>query len=539
MGEGNSTAKGFLILSIAGIISKIISVLYAPLLTAIIGTGGYGIYSNTYTVFLFFYAVTSTGVQPAVSKIVTEIVSLEDGKGSTIAFKHLRNLLGVIGTLGALLLMLLAFPIANLIRMPSAGYAIAALGPCILFTCILSAYRGYFQGRGMMKEIAISQVVEQVINVTISLACAYLLVQISIPYGVAGGTVGTGLGALTAVLIMMYYYKKIGFEDDDLNCEGVKKPRITKRKVIKKFIFHGLPTTFTAAVQNFGLILDTSNVNGRLLSAGFSKSELEVLVGYSGQYNQFVGVPMVLITSLAQSVLPGVSKGLALKDRKSIRKTINYGIRMTFLITIPAAVGLMMIREEMYILLFGQESGGSFLMLWGAGVVIFMGLTQLQGTILQGLNKQGVLLKTFVVGLSLKLIINYILVGNRDINILGAVFANYALYIVPSFLNARAINKSANMKIRYIRFVIKPVIASAVMAVSIYAIQEAFQLIIRFTGDSRMINLPIILVAVGVGGFIYFYVMVVMAGIRKRDLDEFSSKIYRYLPRFIRKQMEP
>ncbi|MGL4772717.1 MAG: putative polysaccharide biosynthesis protein [Clostridium sp.] len=537
MREENSTAKGFLILSMAGILAKILSVLYMPLLNAIIGTEGYGMYQNSYLVFIFFYAITSTGTQPAISKIVTELITLDNERDAIKAFKYTRNILAAIGAFISIMLIVFAFPIARLINSDEIAYAIMGLAPCIFFTCILSAYRGYFQGRGSMKAIAISTVVEQVFNIVISLLCAYLLMQVSLPYGVAGGTIGTGLGALVGILCLIHFYNKYSFEEEAFENNAGKKS-ISNKKILKKLIRYGLPITLSAGVQNLGSLVDMAMVNGRLLAAGFNEKMKYTLVGYSGQYLQFLGVPLIIITSLGQSVLPALSKAMALKDRRDIKKNINYALRMTFIITIPSAIGLMMVRDEMYKLMFGLDAGGSYLMLYGGAAVILMGITQIQAVILQGINEQKVVLKTFLIGIVLKIACSYFLVGIESINILGVIVGNYMLYGIPAVLNARAIRRAMRMKISYVKFIVKPAIAGSLMALGISVTKEFFEIIIRFMGESRFLYIPILIVVIGIGAFIYAYIMVVIAGIRKRDLDAFSPKIYRYLPKFVRKQMQ-
>ena len=79
--------RGFLILSIAGLLTKVISVFYIPLLQRIIGLDGYGIYQNCYEVFLFVYAVTNLGTQPAIAKVVAELTALEKPNDAVRALK--------------------------------------------------------------------------------------------------------------------------------------------------------------------------------------------------------------------------------------------------------------------------------------------------------------------------------------------------------------------------------------------------------------------------------------------------------------------
>ena len=95
--EEKSANRGFLILSIAGIASKIISVFYIPLLQRILGLSGYGIYQNCYEVFLFAYAITNLGTQPAIAKVVAELTALEKHEDAIRTLKISRTLLALVG----------------------------------------------------------------------------------------------------------------------------------------------------------------------------------------------------------------------------------------------------------------------------------------------------------------------------------------------------------------------------------------------------------------------------------------------------------
>lgn len=537
MREENSTAKGFLVLSIAGMVAKVMSVFYMPLLTRIIGTDGYGVYSNTYTVFVFFYAITSTGTQPAVAKIVTELEALENKRDSINSFRYSRNLFGLIGALCSLLLIICAYPLSNIMDAPNAVYGIMSIAPCVFLTSVLSAYRGYFQGKGDMKAIAISQVIEQFLNIVISLFFAYLLYQVSLPLGVAGGTVGTGVGAFVAILTMIYYYDKNKYEEEALATPENRKS-VSNKKILSKLIKYGLPITLSAAIQNFGSLIDVANVNNRLINAaGFVEAEKNFMQGVLGNYIQFLGVPIIIITALATTVLPSLTRAMATKNRKEIKNNINYALRMTFLITIPSAIGLTMLREQIYIAL-GLPAENSYLMLYGSGVLILMGLTQIQGVILQGINKQNLVLKTFIIGITLKIICNYILVGIREINILGVVIGNYILYLIPSILNNKAIIRSLKMRIGLLKYVVKPTLSGGAMALSIYVLKELFAMLSRFIVGSWIVNVIELMTIVFVAVLVYGYIMIILQGIRKKDIDAFSPKIYGILPRFIRKQLK-
>lgn len=142
--QSANSSRGFLILSIAGLLTKVISVFYIPLLQRIIGLDGYGIYQNCYEVFLFVYAVTNLGTQPAIAKVVAELTALGKPNDAVRTLKISRTLLSLVGAVLTIFLMLFAFPIGNMIGNPAASYGILMLAPSIFVTSLLSSYRGYF-----------------------------------------------------------------------------------------------------------------------------------------------------------------------------------------------------------------------------------------------------------------------------------------------------------------------------------------------------------------------------------------------------------
>ena len=217
-----STTKGFAVLSAAGFLVKILSVLYVPILTRILGDQGYGIYSKTYDVFIFIYAVANSGMQPAICKVVSELSALGRERDALRAFRIARKLLLGVGLLFTIILIVLAKPIAAQAQ-SDITYGLIALSPTIVISSTLVAYRGYFNGKNQMNSLAASQVLEQLINVFVSLLFAFLLVKNSLALGSAGGTIGTSVGALVACIYLMVIFEFKHFSRE------ARKQTITRR----------------------------------------------------------------------------------------------------------------------------------------------------------------------------------------------------------------------------------------------------------------------------------------------------------------------
>ncbi|OOM07309.1 putative polysaccharide biosynthesis protein [Clostridium saccharobutylicum] len=534
--EERSANKGFLILSIAGILTKVISVFYIPLLQRIIGIDGYGIYQNCYEVFLFVYAVTNLGTQPAIAKVVAELIALGKPDDAVRTLKIARNILCIVGGILSIFLMIFAFSIGDAIKNPAASYGILMLAPSIFVTSLLSSYRGYFQGRNSMTAIAISQVLEQIINIVISLVCAFLLVKISVEYGSAGGTIGTSVGAFVAFLYMIYIYQKKNYEEDAIEAQGNTK-QVNTKHIIKKLIKYGLPITLSSGLQNFGSLVDMVNVNSRLAAAGFTLQEAQVLYGLLGRYKTLLSVPLIIVTALGTTVLPAVAAAMAIKDKKEIRRKTNFAFRITFIITIPAAIGLSCLGEEVFALLYGTDQGYG-LMVIGSVVLILMAFVQIQTIILQSMNKLYFVLGSFCIGIVAKIIANYILVGIPDINILGVVAGNFLWFVIPAILNQRKLKRALKVKIPMLRNITKPLISSAAMAGAIWLLKQPASILINITNGGGLLKGITTLIMISVGGFVYLYLMIMLGGLRKADINSISPKIINLLPRFLRMKLK-
>src|SRR5665647_6270 len=209
--ENQSITKGAAILSAAGIIVKILSLIYMPALILIFGDPGNALYLVAYNIYAYVYIITNSGIPVALSKYVAELRVLGNYKDSVKAFKISRFFLLIIGTISAVLLCIFSRDLAFLFSHQEIYLALIALSPTLIFTCVTSAYRGYFQGSSNMTPTAISQIIEQVVNIAISLPFAYLLLHIkggSLEASVAGATLGTSAGAFVAVFILIWFYNE-------------------------------------------------------------------------------------------------------------------------------------------------------------------------------------------------------------------------------------------------------------------------------------------------------------------------------------------
>jgi len=532
-----STTKGFAILSAAGMIVKLISLLYVPLLVAIIGQEGYGVYGVAYQVFVFIYVVTNSGIPVAISKLVSELIATKNYKDAVRSFKIARGLLLVIGTVMAIIMIITAGALSRATN-ESAVLAIRALAPTILLTAVLSAYRGYFQGRGNMTPTAVSQIIEQIVNTVFSLLFAAVLIKYGIAAGAAGGTVGTTLGAAAALLFLISFYNKNNKFYDEGSYDGLATVKHSNRYLLKKILSYSIPLTLCIGLQNAGVLVDMSNVLNRLKHAGFDKSTVTILYASLVQYNVLINVPIAIISALAAAVLPAIAGAAAVKDKIQVQIKIKYAFRLCFLIAVPAAIGLAVLSEPIYKIIYPKYLPGHKLILYGSIVVILMAVVQIQTTILQSVGKLYTATYYLILGILGKIIVNYVLVANPRINIAGAICGSIVSFIIPLILNNKLIKRKLKIKYNLLGHAMKPIISAVFMGLVVYISYYDLVFLLSYIKKGYMTNLISTAISILLGGYIYLYGLILTGGITANDLKTMPSKVRRLIPKNMLKRIK-
>lgn len=538
--KGQSTTKGFAILSAAGMITKILSLLYIPFLLTIIKDEGLGIYNQAYQIYVFVYVLTNSGIPAAISKLVSELISVKNYKDAIKSFKIARFMLLITGVIMSFLMMAFAFPLTKLLHIEKSGLAVLYLSPAILFTSVASAYRGYFQGRGNMIPTAVSQVLEQIANMVFTLIFACMLMKYGVVYGCAGGTIGTTIGALISALFLMIYYEKNKVIKVPAGYKSMHIERNTNKQLVRKIIHYGVPITLCVGMTYAGNLVDLANTMTRLGAAGFNAVQSNIKYGYLVKYQQLINVPIAIITALSTAILPAISGAVALKDKENVVSKINYSFRLAFMISIPSAVGLAVLSAPIFKLIFTQRYfAGSELMLYGSAVLVLTSAVQIQTTILQGIGKLYTATFYSFLGILCKIIANYFLIAIPSINIRGAVLGSIIGYSIPVILNHVVIKKSLKIKFKFLSNSVKPFISSVFMGVIAWAVYHYMSIFFKILKikSSYMCNAGACIIAIIMGAFAYMFGMILTQGISSEDISNMPGKVTRWIPKFMLKKV--
>lgn len=513
--KAQSTGKGFLVLSISSLIVKLIGLLNVPILNIIITTEGYGVYNFAYMVFAFIYTI-NLGVSVAISKVVSHYTSIDDEKSSRQCFENAKVIIYIFGIGIGLIMFFFSRFLANLLNFPDAYLTIKMFSPTVLISGILAAYRGYFQGKRNMIPTAISEIVEQIINVPVSLYFASKWIEGGIAKGCAGTTIGSFMGAIISLI-----YLRILFIKSEKNRHSYS----FSKNMVKEILKYAIPIVLILGLQQFVSVVDSAQIQGRLLYIGLDSPQAKKLFGILGNFNTLINVPMTVISSLSTALLPSITSSLALKDNINLQNKISYGFKLCILISIPAFAGLTVLSSPIYKMLYPTAAEGYVLMRYGAIIILLWSIMQIQVTILQSMSKTYRLFLHIFIGDVFRIVVNYVLVGVPSINIKGAIVGIAIGFLIPVILNQYYINKELKIKLRLYNFNLKVVVSSLIMGIGCYICQNNLLIILKkiVTSDYVSNGLSVVIsVFLGIG--IYGFLVYVLGAVKKDEIKFFIKR---------------
>lgn len=514
-----SFVKGATILTVAGIVAKIIGALFRIPLGNTIKSEGMGFYQMAYPVYAFLLIVSTAGLPTAISKIVSEKIAVNDYRGAHRVFKVSFRLLTVIG-ITTTIIMLVGSPLfARMVRNKESIYCFISIAPALFFVSLLSAYRGYFQGMQNMTPTAVSQIVEQFGKLIMGLWLATLWIPNGPQYGAAGAILGVTLSEVAALVLVMGMYRG---EKQKIYSNIRRSPKHmyyeSTSSIVNRIANIAIPVTIGAAVMPFISFLDSVIVPGRLQYVGFSKREATSLFGIlTGMVNPIINLPTVFTIALGMSLVPAIAESYAMKDRKSIVHKTTIGIKLTMLIGVPASIGMAVLSTPICKLLYARIDAdevllaGNLLMILSIAVA-FLTLIQTLTAILQGIGRVKTPVRNLFIGAILKVILTIILVGMPSINIKGAAVSTLVCYATAAILDFIAVIRYTKIPFSFSDFLIKPLLASIIMGGCVYFSYDRI-----FTALNS--NTKATLLSIIIGILVYAIMLLLTGTIREQDFE--------------------
>ncbi len=414
----NSFINGALIATIGIVTTKFLGIIYVIPFYAIIGEANIALYGYAYTIYNLFLSLSTVGIPPAMSKLISEYNTLGYYETKERAYKLGKRLLTILGIVLFIVMFAGAPFISHQIMGNNTGgnskesitFVIRVISTAILVVPLLSVTKGYLQGHKFMTPSSVSQVIEQVVRIAVILIGSYLCMKVfnvgvtnAIGVAVFGATVGAVV-AFTYLLIKIKKNKKdiIKITKD----EQIKKEekKISNKAIIKKLLIYSVPfISFGLALSVYDYI-DMTTIIGTLTDLGFKTKDAESVLGVINTTgNKLNSVVLAISTGLMTSLVPNITASFVKGDKKDVKKKVNQSFLMLLYVTMPMAVGLSILAGPVFNAFYGASVWGPKVFCFTIFIALFRCMFTTSISIAQSLNKFKNVFLSIIAGIIVKL----------------------------------------------------------------------------------------------------------------------------------------
>ena len=505
------------ILAAAGIICRLIGLIYRVPLANILTDEGNGYYSTAYNIYTIVLLLASYSIPSAISKLMAGKLEQREYKNAQRIFYCALMYVGSVGLIAGLFL----FFGADFLLDGKAALVLRAFAPTILIYGFLGVLRGFFQAHKSMVQTSVSQIFEQILNALVSVGAAYIFIQIfkSPEYGAIGSALGTLAGVIAALIVMLWAYsinrKIIGrrLERDKTNVPD------SYGEIFKSMLFIVTPIILSTFIYNFNITLNNNLFTKIAMSHyGLTEQQSYSIFGiYSGKAVLLSDVPVALASAMSAALIPVVSGAYVREGRKAAGERVEVAVQTTMLFAIPAAVGMFVLAEPILNLLFSFATAEDLqmaviLLRMMTLSIAFYSLSTVSNGILQGIGKVNKPVINAAIALAVQTVVVVGLLLGTKLGIYALPIAFIVYAALMSLLNQLAVRKELDCRIRVIPVFVKPLISSLVMGAAAYLVYTVIYLVIP-------VNIVALGIAVVVAVAVYVIAMIVCGGITEATLD--------------------
>lgn len=545
MGNKNSKSTNFIvqggILAMAGVIARLIGLIYRVPMQRTIGDAGMGYYSAAFQIYSLMLIISSYSLPVAVSKLIAGYTARGEYKNAKRIYNCSMLFACFTGGITCLIVFFCADFLAGLIKLPKSAIALRILAPTLLVVAIMGVMRGFFQGNGSMVPTATSQLVEQIINAIVSVVAAKFLFDYGLgvsgllrdddyaaAYGAAGGTLGTSAGALAGLicLIIVYLISKRDFNYRVRHDEN--RHSDTFGRMLFALILTVLPVLLSTTVYNLSDILDQGIFNYVMDTKGLSEVKAEHWGIFSTKYKVLTNVPVALASAVCSSMMPSLTGCIRREEYKIARRKVSLAMRFTMILSIPCAVGLAVLGKPIISTLFqGEVDIPATMLKIGSIAVVFYSMSTLSNGVLQGIDKLNIPVRNAAIALVLHVGILYFMLDVFNMGLYGVVISCVLFALIMCILNWLAIRKYLNYQQEIVRTFVIPTVSSIFMGLVAW--------LSNFLISKALSSFVSLAISIALSVCVYFVLLIKLKGVKEKEIRSFpGGNLMAAIARFFR-----
>lgn len=453
--------KNSILLTLSNSTTGVLKFIFSIILSRELGAEGMGLYALIMPIYDLFSCLVCGGMVTAISKQSSSFYSKKDYKNIHKSI-HITIVFDLVWTLLIAIIVALnsKYISINIIKDIRSLHSLLLVCIALIFVALSSIIKGYFYGVSNVNTPAIIDIFEKVIRISVT-----IFVIRSLPVKEIENTVTAVYGALAAgeffSFLLLYIFYKISKAKDlshsyRNNTEGDAQLLFDILVMSVPLCVNGFLSTAISAIST--LVLPR-----RLLIAGFDHSTALGMIGkFSGMALTIIFFPLVVVMSMSIVLIPDIAESVERKDYITLEERIHQVLRISFLLGMATLIVCFSMPDSLGMLFFGREDLGTYIK-FAAISAPFTYISATTFSILNGLGKQGVLLRNSLIVAVEELILLYVLTSIPSINILG-----YGLSLMITSLTSLVMNLHEIKKRCYIQLSIEDFFIDMLLSLLIY-----------------------------------------------------------------------
>lgn len=527
--EKNKFLKGAIILTITSIVAKVLGAFYRVPLVSMIGSKGIGIFQLIFPIYTFFLIFISGGTSLGISKLVSVEMQNNNKKNIKMILKSSLVLMLVLSVIFGILFVIISLPLSIFQGEKKLFVCYLALVPALIFSSLISALKGYYQGKQNMLPSGVSQIVEQVLKLVFSL----LLSKFFIKKGVISAVFGVFLGISVSELgAFIYLFARILFEKKTKKCAKTNDVTREENSVltffgsIKLVIKTCMPIMLNGAIMPLVYAVESSLTIWLLSRASISNAVATSLFGLEdGIVGSLINLPTVISSSIAVATLPSITASWSSGDQQECEKKARTCLKFTWLIALPCAVAFLLLSKDLVLFLYNNGLSKTIfdelkvvvdLVKISSINIVYISMLNVVTSLLQGINKSYVPVRNLLVSGVIKLILAFVLVSTKQINIYGLVISDSVCFMLALILDLLELRKVLDYAFDFKNFVFKPIVCVLTMVATILLTKKLLGAVIT----ARALTLITVVVA----GIVYLINIFLTKTLKKEDLAGLAKR---------------
>lgn len=437
--------QGTLILVAAGMITRFLGFINRIVVARIMGEEGVGLYMMALPTLFLMITLTQFGLPVAISKRVAEA----DAKGDRKKIKNILIVsftitltLSIIFTAGFIILS----PIiaTYLLTDERALYPILAISPIVPIVAVSAVIRGYFQGLQNMKPQAVSQIIEQLVRITLVAVLTKALLPYGVEFAASGVMISVVIGECCALIYIVHHFKiKKSFKLLKNISRSIKKGKQT----LQELLSIAVPTTGSRLVGSVTFFLEPILVSQSLAIAGFSVAASTKLYGeLTGFVMPLLLLPTFITHSLSTALIPSISEAEAKKQHKLIHFRIHQAIRFSFASGALATVIFYLFAEPILKFMYNDTDAAYFVTFMAPFFLMLYFQAPLQAA-LQSLDLARQAMYNSIIGSIVKFIVLIVLASQPQFGIAGVAISIVTGVVLVTVLHFAVLWKEISLRI--------------------------------------------------------------------------------------------